>query len=150
LLSDFDNHDPDFDVMALVPEHLRANWDEMCKRMFEEWDTWTPCDPPPELLEYRRLAAELDAPPAAPVTPGDQLVVDIPHAARMLCCGRTLIYELIRTRQLRFVNIGRLTRIPTASLRELVECRLAEGDVAEVDKPGWWERVDWGVEGAGH
>jgi excisionase family DNA binding protein len=147
LLSDFDNHDPDFDVMALVPEHLRANWDETVKHMFEEWDKWTPCDPPPELLDYRRIAEELDAPHAAPVATGERLLVDIPEAARMLSCGRTLIYELIRTQQLRIVKIGRLTRIPAAALRDLVERRLTEAMAdAAVEEPEWWERLSLGDE----
>ncbi len=140
-----DNGDPEFDVLALVPEWLRPNWEETVKQVMEDWNSWgDPVDPPPELLEYRRMAEALEKPREVTL-PGDRLVVDIPGAARMLGCGRTLIYELIRTRELRAVKIGRLTRIPTAAVRELVERKLAEGVTeAEAAKPGWWERVNWG------
>jgi hypothetical protein len=107
LLSDFDNHDPDFDVMALVPEHLRENWDETVKHIMEEWDKWSSTEPPPDLLEYGGVSVILDAPvrESAPVV--DRLLVDVPEACRILSCGRTLIYDLIRTRELCSVKLGR-------------------------------------------
>jgi excisionase family DNA binding protein len=114
----------------------------------EDWDKGTPSDPPPELLEYRRMADALEEPPREATIPGDRLVVDIPEAARMLSCGRTLIYDLIRTRELRAVKIGRLTRIPKAALRELVERRLAEAARSSASEaPEWWERLALGDDG---
>jgi excisionase family DNA binding protein len=145
LLSDFDNHDPDFDVMALVPEHLRENWDETVKHIMEEWDKWSSTEPPPDLLEYGGVSVILDAPvrESAPVV--DRLLVDVPEACRILSCGRTLIYDLIRTRELCPVKLGRLTRIPMEGLRALVERKMAESK-AWAAKPEWWEKVDWGTD----
>ncbi len=52
-----DNRDPEFDVLALVPEWLRPNWDETVKQVMEDWNSWgDPFDPPPELLAYRKIA----------------------------------------------------------------------------------------------
>ncbi len=113
-----DNGDPDFDVLALVPEWLRPTWEETVKQVMEDWNSWgDPVDPPPELLEYRRMADALDEPPREATIPGDRLVVDIPEAARMLSCGRTLIYDLIRTRQvLAAVEGSRLEAVVTLTL----------------------------------
>ena len=143
-----DDDDQEFDVTQEVPVWMQPGWDEKLKAMFEEWDRWTPCDPPPELLEYRKFI-DLDDEPAQATGPAtDALVVDVATAMRLLCCGRTLIYELIRTHQLQAVKIGRLTRIPTASLQELLERKLAEpAPLAESGEPEWWERLAMGEKG---
>ena len=53
------------------------------------------------------------------------------QAADALGCGRTQVYALLATNQLRSVKIGRLRRIPTAEVHRYVENLLAEvGDQA--------------------
>lgn len=49
-----------------------------------------------------------------------RLLCTIPEVAAQLQVGRSTIYELIRTRQLDVVKIGRCTRIPSVSLQAFV------------------------------
>lgn len=137
-----DDDDQEYDLKQEVPVWMQPGWDEKVQAMFDEWDKWTPCDPPPELLEYRKFIDEDGYPiQPAPLTT-DALVVDVATAMRMLCCGRTLIYELIRTHQLQAVKIGRLTRIPVSSLKALVERKLAEAAESScAEAPEWWDRL---------
>ncbi|MDQ6846577.1 MAG: helix-turn-helix domain-containing protein [Candidatus Dormibacteraeota bacterium] len=43
----------------------------------------------------------------------------------MLGCGRTLVYDLIGSRQLPVVKIGRLTRVPVAAIDDFVTSHVA-------------------------
>jgi excisionase family DNA binding protein len=43
------------------------------------------------------------------------------EVAKALGVGRTMVFELIRTGELRSVKIGKARRIPTAAVREYVE-----------------------------
>ena len=47
-------------------------------------------------------------------------LLTVPEVAFMLGCGRTLVYELIGSRQLPVVKIGRLTRVPVAAVDDFV------------------------------
>ena len=47
-------------------------------------------------------------------------------AQRILNLGRSKVYELISTKQLRTVRIGRAIRIPAAALRDYVESQEAQ------------------------
>jgi excisionase family DNA binding protein len=47
--------------------------------------------------------------------------MDTEEAADMLSVGRTTVYDLMRTRVLSSVKIGRLRRIPAHVLREYVD-----------------------------
>jgi excisionase family DNA binding protein len=58
----------------------------------------------------------------------DQLLVTPEEAARRLSVGRTTIYELMSSGELKSVNIGRCRRVPVSSLSSFVS-RLI-GDVA--------------------
>ncbi|HUY97271.1 MAG TPA: helix-turn-helix domain-containing protein [Verrucomicrobiae bacterium] len=49
------------------------------------------------------------------------LLVDVREAARLLGCGRTLVYDLIGRGELPVIKLGRLTRIPVAALAVLVD-----------------------------
>jgi excisionase family DNA binding protein len=51
----------------------------------------------------------------------DPLLHDIPEAGRLLHCGRTTVYELIRGGQLRTIKVGRRTLIPHSSLLEFID-----------------------------
>lgn len=51
----------------------------------------------------------------------EKLLLDVREAASVLGCGRTYVYGMIQRGELPAVKLGRLTRIPTASLREFVE-----------------------------
>jgi hypothetical protein len=70
-----------------------------------------------------------DAPLLAPITPQELQdlppVVDVPTAAKILGIGRTCAYELIRTDNwpTPVLRVGRLIRIPTTPLLELVGVR---------------------------
>ncbi len=48
-------------------------------------------------------------------------LLTVPEVALMLGCGRTLVYELIGSRQLPVVKIGRLTRVPVAAVDAFVD-----------------------------
>lgn len=47
-------------------------------------------------------------------------LLKVQEVALMLGCGRTLVYDLIGSRQLPVVKIGRLTRIPVAAVDDFV------------------------------
>lgn len=51
----------------------------------------------------------------------DPLLVSVEEAARALSIGRSAAYELIASRQLASVKIGRSRRVPVQALREYVE-----------------------------
>lgn len=51
-------------------------------------------------------------------------LLTIPEVAFMLGCGRTLVYELIGSRQLPIVKIGRLTRVPVEAVDDFVRGRI--------------------------
>lgn len=50
-----------------------------------------------------------------------QLLDSIEGTARRLGVGRSSVYELIRTKQLEVVKLGRSTRIPIDSVEALVK-----------------------------
>lgn len=66
-------------------------------------------------LDLREAPGQKDAGELPPV-------LDLPRAARMLGVGRTCAYELVRTGQwpTPVLRLGRLIRIPTAPLLELL------------------------------
>jgi len=53
-------------------------------------------------------------------TTNDQLLVTPEEAARRLSIGRTTIYELMSSGELKSVNIGRSRRVPVSSLSSFV------------------------------
>jgi excisionase family DNA binding protein len=55
------------------------------------------------------------------------ICISVPAAMRALGIGRTKIYQLINTNQLRVVRIGRRTLISTASIRTLAGERSPSG-----------------------
>ncbi len=57
-----------------------------------------------------------------------KLLLSVPEAASILSCGRTYLYGLILSGQVRALKLGRLTRIPYASLASYVERQLVEQD----------------------
>ena len=52
-----------------------------------------------------------------------RLLLAVPDAAAVLAVGRTTLYELIATRQLATVHIGRAVRVPRAELEAFVARR---------------------------
>jgi excisionase family DNA binding protein len=46
------------------------------------------------------------------------------EVAAMLGCGRTLVYDLIGSRELPVVKVGRLTRVPVAAVDDFVSRHL--------------------------
>lgn len=53
--------------------------------------------------------------------PRPQLLDSIEGTARRLGVGRSSVYELIKTKQLEVVKLGRSTRIPVDSIEGLVK-----------------------------
>ncbi|HTY73419.1 MAG TPA: DNA-binding protein [Actinomycetes bacterium] len=50
-------------------------------------------------------------------------MLDVPAAARVLCIGRTLAYELVRTNRwpTPVLRVGKLIKIPSAPLLKLID-----------------------------
>lgn len=55
-----------------------------------------------------------------------RMLLTVQEVAFVLGCGRTLVYELIGSRQLPVVKVGRLTRVPVAAVDDLVSRQLTE------------------------
>ncbi len=49
------------------------------------------------------------------------LVVNVEEAGRLLSIKQTKVYDLLRTRELPFVKIGRSTRIELAAIQAYIE-----------------------------
>jgi excisionase family DNA binding protein len=60
------------------------------------------------------------------VTTITEELLTVPEVMTRLKLGRTAVYDLIRTRQLPSLTIGRSRRIPSAGLRAYVVSRLEE------------------------
>jgi excisionase family DNA binding protein len=54
-----------------------------------------------------------------------KLLLTMEEAAEAMSLGRTLMYQLVKGRQVRSIKVGRTRRIPTAALHEFVR-RLSE------------------------
>jgi excisionase family DNA binding protein len=54
-----------------------------------------------------------------------KLLLTVEEAAEAMSLGRTLMYQLVKDRQIRSIKVGRTRRIPTAALHEFVR-RLSE------------------------
>ena len=59
----------------------------------------------------------------------------VPEVAAMLGCGRTLVYELIGSRQLPVVKVGRLTRVPVVAVDDFVNRHLTNTMSPALDAP---------------
>lgn len=56
----------------------------------------------------------------------DDELLTVPEVMARLRLGRSTVYDLIRSRHLPSVTIGRSRRIPAPALREFISHRLAE------------------------
>jgi excisionase family DNA binding protein len=59
------------------------------------------------------------------VTAGTELLT-VPQVMERLQLGRTAVYDLIRTRQLPSITLGRARRIPAPALDSLITTRLEQ------------------------
>ena len=66
----------------------------------------------------------------------DQLLVTPEEAARRLSVGRTTVYELMSTGELKSVNIGRCRRVPVSSLTLFVSSLIGTVGDEEVRSEG--------------
>ncbi|MEV6738570.1 helix-turn-helix domain-containing protein [Streptomyces sp. NPDC051104] len=57
------------------------------------------------------------------MTAGTELLT-VPQVMKRLQLGRTAVYDLIRTRQLPSITLGRARRIPTHALTDFIHTRL--------------------------
>ena len=55
--------------------------------------------------------------PAADLRP---VLLGVDDVARLLSCGRTMVYQLIRSGRLPAIKLGALTRVPISSVDEFV------------------------------
>lgn len=60
----------------------------------------------------------------------DPLLVNVPEACRLLSLGRSSLYELIGSGDLRVIRVGRRVLVPTAELDRVIEQRMPAGDPA--------------------
>ena len=51
-------------------------------------------------------------------------LLTVPQVMERLQLGRTAVYDLIRTRQLASITLGRTRRIPTHALTDFIHTRL--------------------------
>jgi excisionase family DNA binding protein len=56
-----------------------------------------------------------------------KVLCSVPDLAAMLSIGRTAAWELVRTRTIRSVKIGRTRRVPLSAIQEYLERLLDEG-----------------------
>jgi len=61
----------------------------------------------------------------------EQLLVTIEEAGKMIRVGRTRMYELVASRTIPSVRIGRSVRVPVHALREWINGELAGDSPAE-------------------
>lgn len=66
-----------------------------------------------------------------------EILLTVNEAAARLAIGRTTLYELIATRELRTVKIGRARRIPESAVDEWITRRLRDqmGETERKDLP---------------
>ncbi|MYZ39427.1 helix-turn-helix domain-containing protein [Streptomyces sp. MnatMP-M17] len=57
------------------------------------------------------------------MTAGTELLT-VPQVMERLQLGRTAVYDLIRTRQLASITLGRARRLPTHALTDFIHTRL--------------------------
>lgn len=57
----------------------------------------------------------------------NRLLLTVEEAADRLCIGRSLMYELIASRQVATIQVGRLRRVPLESLTEYVTAQRHQG-----------------------
>lgn len=62
------------------------------------------------------------------MTAGTELLT-VPQVMERLQLGRTAVYDLIRTRQLASITLGRARRIPTHALTDFIHARLEQDAV---------------------
>ncbi|MCT2589500.1 helix-turn-helix domain-containing protein [Streptomyces sp. N2-109] len=60
--------------------------------------------------------------------PGPHEVLTVPEVMKALRLSRFKVYDLIRSRQLRSITIGRSRRVPVDALRTFIENQLSEDD----------------------
>lgn len=58
------------------------------------------------------------------------ILITVDEAAAMLRIGRTVAWELVRTRKIKSVKIGRTRRVPLTAIQEYIQHLLDGDDVA--------------------
>ena len=56
-----------------------------------------------------------------------KVLLTVEEAAEAMSLGRTMMYQLVRGRQILSIKVGRTRRIPTAALHEFVK-RMSEAE----------------------
>ena len=56
----------------------------------------------------------------------EPLAVPIPDACKMLSCGRSTLYELVKAKEIPLLKYGRKSVVPVAALRAFVISKTGE------------------------
>jgi excisionase family DNA binding protein len=56
----------------------------------------------------------------------EPLAVPIPEAARLIGCGRSKLYQLVKAKEIPLLKLGRKSVVPLASLRAFVIAKTGE------------------------
>ena len=56
----------------------------------------------------------------------EPLAVPIPEAARLIGCGRSKLYELVKAKEIPLLKLGRKSVVPLAALRSFVIAKTGE------------------------
>lgn len=56
----------------------------------------------------------------------EPIAVPIPEAARLIGCGRSKFYELVKAREIPLLKLGRKSVVPLAALRSFVISKTGE------------------------
>ncbi|MEU1081601.1 helix-turn-helix domain-containing protein [Streptomyces sp. NPDC005908] len=69
------------------------------------------------------MKAQEPAPPRRGLSTPEELLT-VPRVMARLQLGRSAVYDLLRTRQLASITLGRARRIPTHALTDFIRTRL--------------------------
>lgn len=59
-------------------------------------------------------------------TSTEPFAVSIPEAARLIGCGRSTLYQLLKTKEIPLMKLGKRSLVPVAALRKFVEVKSTE------------------------
>ena len=65
----------------------------------------------------------------------DRLLLKVDEATQLTGLGRSKIYELLASGQLRSIAVGRARRIPADALRDWIAEQVSAAELAETDQP---------------
>jgi excisionase family DNA binding protein len=107
-----------------VPPWADPRFERMLDELVE--NDWEPT--PPTDLEVQEAVLVGWPAPARPASPDQRRLLDVEELAELLQCSRSYAYVLLKTRQIRSLKVGKLTRIPLDAVSEFIDRKLREAD----------------------